>query len=82
MSAVARTGDAFAPRQITATRPRMAVLLSCVAVLVLVSVVEIAVPNNPTLGGFLLLAALMLRDDLVLAPFQRMVEFSDDVHLA
>jgi signal transduction histidine kinase len=58
ISAAARTGDMFAPRQITATRARLAVLFSCIVMLVLVSVVEIAVPNNPTLGGFLLLAVL------------------------
>ena len=46
LSGAARTGDAFAPRQITAARPRLAVLFSCIAVLVLVSVVEIAVPNS------------------------------------
>jgi len=39
-------------------------------------------PENPdepvTQGGFLLLAALMLHDNLVLAPLQRVIEFGHD----
>jgi signal transduction histidine kinase len=58
MSAAAWHRDAFAPRQITSPRARVAILLACVALVVLVGAVEITVPNNPTLGGFLLLAVL------------------------
>lgn len=58
MSAAAWRRDAFAPRQVTAARPRLAILLACLLLVVLVGAVEITVPNNPTLGGFLLLAVL------------------------
>ena len=40
-------------------------------------------PGEPVAqAGFFLLAALMLRDDLVLAPFQRMIEFGHDADVA
>ena len=32
-------------------------------------------------AGFLLLEPLMLGDELVLAPFQRMIQFGNDIHL-
>jgi signal transduction histidine kinase len=58
MSVVAWNRDAFTPRQITSPIARLAILLGCFGLLALVTVVEIVVPNNPTLGGFLLLAVL------------------------
>jgi signal transduction histidine kinase len=58
MSVVAWNRDAFTPRQITSTIARLGILLGCFGMLALVTVVEIVVPNNPTLGGFLLLAVL------------------------
>jgi signal transduction histidine kinase len=53
-----RRRDAFAPRQPTSWLTRAATFLGCAAVLVLVLAIEIVVPNNPTLGGMLLLAVL------------------------
>jgi signal transduction histidine kinase len=50
--------DAFTPRQLTSNAARLGIFLGCVGILGLVTLVEIAVPNNPTLGGFLLLAVL------------------------
>jgi signal transduction histidine kinase len=58
VSTAAWNRDAFAPRQITSARARLAILLACVVLVALVGAVEIIVPNNPTLGGFLLLAVL------------------------
>jgi signal transduction histidine kinase len=53
-----RRRDAFAPRQPTSWVTRAATFLGCATVLVLVLVIELVVPNNPTLGGMLLLAVL------------------------
>ena len=58
MSVVAWNRDAFSPRQLTSNLARFGIFLGCVGLLGLVAVVEIVVPNNPTLGGFLLLAVL------------------------
>jgi signal transduction histidine kinase len=58
MIAVSWNRDAFTPRQITSTPARLGILVGCLGVLGLVALVEIDVPNNPTLGGFLLLAVL------------------------
>jgi two-component system, OmpR family, sensor kinase len=58
MSAAAWNRDAFTPRQLTSNVGRFGIFLGCVGMLALVTVVEVAVPNNPTLGGFLLLAVL------------------------
>ncbi len=58
MSAAAWHRDAFSPRQLRPTPARIAIFLACVATLVIVAFVEIGVPNNPTLGGFLLLSVL------------------------
>jgi len=51
--------DAFSPRQLTSPIVRVAIFLGCCAVLTLVAIVEIGVPNNPTLGGFLLISVLL-----------------------
>jgi two-component system OmpR family sensor kinase len=58
MIAVSWNRDAFTPRQITSTAARLGILVGCLGVLGLVTLVEIDVPNNPTLGGFLLLSVL------------------------
>ncbi|HVC42440.1 MAG TPA: HAMP domain-containing sensor histidine kinase [Candidatus Saccharimonadales bacterium] len=53
-----RRRDAFGPRQPTSVLTRVATFIGCAAVLVLVLVIETVLPNNPTLGGMLLLAVL------------------------
>jgi signal transduction histidine kinase len=53
-----RRRDAFSPRQPTTPVGRVTTFLGCAAMLLLVLIIEIAVPNNPTLGGMLLLAVL------------------------
>jgi signal transduction histidine kinase len=53
-----RRRDAFSPRQPTTPLGRITTFLGCAAMLLLVLIIEIAVPNNPTLGGMLLLAVL------------------------
>lgn len=58
MSAAAWNRDAFSPRQLTSNVARFGIFLGCMGLLGLVTLVEVAVPNNPTLGGFLLLAVL------------------------
>ncbi len=58
MSAATWHRDAFSPRQLRSNPARLAIFLGCLAVLVIVAFVEIGVPNNPTLGGFLLLSVL------------------------
>ena len=58
MGTVVRRRDSFSPRQPAPLVGVLIVFLGCVAMLALVLVVEIAVPNNPTLGGILLLAVL------------------------
>src|SRR5579862_3731488 len=50
--------DAFGPRQPVTLYGRITLFLGCTALLAVVLVIEIAVPNNPTLGGILLLAVL------------------------
>jgi signal transduction histidine kinase len=50
--------DAFTPRQLTSGVARVGIFFGCLALLALVTIVEIVVPNNPTLGGFLLLGVL------------------------
>ncbi len=58
MNAAIKRRDAFSPRQPTPLVGRVTLFLGCMAMLALVLVIEIAVPNNPTLGGMLLLAVL------------------------
>lgn len=58
MNAAVKRRDAFSPRQPAPLVGRVTLFLGCVAMLALVLVIEIAVPNNPTLGGMLLLAVL------------------------
>jgi signal transduction histidine kinase len=58
MSAAVKRRDAFGPRQPTTLLARAATFLGCAAMLVLVLLIELVVPNNPTLGGMLLLAVL------------------------
>jgi signal transduction histidine kinase len=58
MNSAIRRRDAFAPRQPTSLLTRVTTFLGCAAVLGLVLVIELVVPNNPTLGGMLLLAVL------------------------
>jgi len=53
-----RRRDAFGPRQPGTVLARVTTFLGCAAMLGLVLLIEIAVPNNPTLGGMLLLAVL------------------------
>jgi signal transduction histidine kinase len=50
--------DTFAPRQPATVLARFTTFLGCAVMLFLVLVIEIVVPNNPTLGGMLLLAVL------------------------
>ena len=54
----AKRRDAFSPRQATSTGARATVFLGCLALMGLVLGIETVVPNNPTLGGVLLLAVL------------------------
>jgi signal transduction histidine kinase len=58
VSAVVKRRDAFSPRQPSTLMARATTFLGCAAMLVLVVLIEIMVPNNPTLGGMLLLAVL------------------------
>jgi signal transduction histidine kinase len=58
VSQAVRRRDAFSPRQPTTPLGRITTFLGCAAMLLLVLIIEIAVPNNPTLGGMLLLAVL------------------------
>lgn len=58
MSLAAWNRDAFGPRQLTSNPGRFGILLGCMCLLGLATVVEVAVPDNPTLGGFFLLAVL------------------------
>jgi signal transduction histidine kinase len=58
MIAVRWNRDAFTPRQITNRVARMGIFIGCLTMLVFVTIIEIVVPNNPTLGGFLLLTVL------------------------
>lgn len=58
MNSALRRRDAFAPRQPTSLLTRVTTFLGCAAVIALVLVIETVVPNNPTLGGMLLLAVL------------------------
>ncbi len=58
MIAISWNRDAFTPRQITSSVVRMGIFVGCLGLLALVTIVEIVVPNNPTLGGFLLLGVL------------------------
>jgi signal transduction histidine kinase len=58
MSSAVKRRDAFGPRQPLTLFGRMTLFLGCLAMLALVLAIEIAVPNNPTLGGILLLAVL------------------------
>jgi signal transduction histidine kinase len=58
MNPAIRRRDAFSPRQPTTPLGRITTFLGCAAMLLLVLIIEIAVPNNPTLGGMLLLAVL------------------------
>ena len=58
MNAVVKRRDTFSPRQPTTLFGHVTIFLGCTAVIALVLVIEIAVPNNPTLGGMLLLAVL------------------------
>ena len=58
MSSAVKRRDAFGPRQPITLFGRMTLFFGCLAMLALVLVIEIAVPNNPTLGGILLLAVL------------------------
>ncbi|MHB8488084.1 MAG: sensor histidine kinase [Candidatus Dormibacteria bacterium] len=53
-----RRRDAFGPRQPTSVLTRVTTFIGCAALLVLVLVIETVLPNNPTLGGMLLLAVL------------------------
>jgi signal transduction histidine kinase len=58
VSAAVKRRDAFSPRQPATLLARATTFLGCTAMIVLVLVIEIVVPNNPTLGGVLLLAVL------------------------
>lgn len=58
MNSAVRRRDAFGPRQPASWIARAATFLGCAAVLALVLVIELVVPNNPTLGGMLLLSVL------------------------
>jgi signal transduction histidine kinase len=58
MNLAVRRRDAFSPRQPGTVLARVTTFLGCAAMLFLVLLIEIAVPNNPTLGGMLLLAVL------------------------
>jgi signal transduction histidine kinase len=58
VSAVVRHRDAFSPRQVTSVPARVLIFAGCLGLLVMVLVIENVVPNNPTLGGVLLLALL------------------------
>ncbi len=58
MSSAVKRRDTFGPRQPLTLFGRVTLFLGCLAMLALVLVIEIAVPNNPTLGGILLLAVL------------------------
>jgi two-component system, OmpR family, sensor kinase len=58
MIAISWNRDAFTPRQVTNRIARMGIFILCLGMLGFVTIVEIVVPNNPTLGGFLLLAVL------------------------
>ncbi|MFZ0130256.1 MAG: HAMP domain-containing sensor histidine kinase [Candidatus Dormiibacterota bacterium] len=58
MNVAVRRRDAFAPRQPATVLARVTTFLGCAAMLFLVLLIETAVPNNPTLGGMLLLAVL------------------------
>ena len=58
MVAVRWNRDAFTPRQITNRVARMGIFIGCLTMLGFVTIIEIVVPNNPTLGGFLLLTVL------------------------
>jgi two-component system OmpR family sensor kinase len=58
VSAATWERDVLGPRQLTSAAARLVIVLGCAGLMVLVTVVEIVVPNNPTLGGFLLLGVL------------------------
>ncbi len=58
MNQAVRRRDAFSPRQPTTPLGRITTFLGCAAMLLMVLIIEIEVPNNPTLGGMLLLAVL------------------------
>ena len=58
MIAIPWDRDAFTPRQVKSSVVRISIFSGCLGLLALVTVVEIALPNNPTLGGFLLLGVL------------------------
>ena len=58
MSSAVKRRDAFGPRQPITLFGRLTLFFGCLAMLALVLVIEISVPNNPTLGGILLLAVL------------------------
>lgn len=50
--------DEFSPRQVTSVPARALILAGCLGLLLMVLVIESVVPDNPTLGGVLLLAVL------------------------
>ena len=58
MSAALKRRDAFGPRQPTSLLTRATTFLGCAAMIGMVLLIETLVPNNPTLGGMLLLAVL------------------------
>jgi signal transduction histidine kinase len=58
VSAAVQRRDAFGPRQPASLLTRATIFLGCAAMIVLVLLIEAVVPNNPTLGGMLLLAVL------------------------
>ena len=58
MSSALKRRDTFGPRRPLTLFGRLTLFFGCLAMLALVLVIEIAVPNNPTLGGILLLAVL------------------------
>jgi signal transduction histidine kinase len=58
LNIAAKRRDAFSPRQATSWKARALVFVGCLALLGLVLGIETVVPNNPTLGGVLLLAVL------------------------
>ena len=58
MNQAVRRRDTFAPRQPATVLARVTTFLGCAVMVGLVLLIEIAVPNNPTLGGMLLLAVL------------------------
>ncbi len=58
MNVAAKRRDAFSPRQPTSLLARAAVFIGCLALLAMVLAIETVVPNNPTLGGVLLLGVL------------------------